>query len=549
MGRWDNDGRVAPVDGRQSADQSVPGSGEIAQNGHPPAGANLADHNPYAPDFDTTQVKGIEDPTEPLRVRESDDASASDDLSKRPTPVRVGVTAIDQAVSSISNFAVGVAIARVAGVAGLGAFSLVYAIWLVVAAMHRSLITDPMAIEGDLRKPDAAKHMRAGLASELTLGLLTSAGFVIAGLLMLIVGQGTFAVPFLAVAPWLPFLLAQDYWRWVGFMSAQPSKALSNDIVFDIVQGIGFVTLIVVGARSSFAAITIWGIGAAAGALYGLYQFSVRPTMRGGFQHLRMRWGISKWLAGSNAAGWGVSQATVVIAGVFLGPVGLGGLKAAVSLVSGPALVLIQAGGSIGLPEASRALAANGWKGLRRVERTVTVAGMLTVGAIGLVIFFFGSKLLVLFYGPGFGKYAPEALLISIGWFIMAMGLGAILCLKATRHTNMLFHVSIVALIASVVASIFLISAFGLVGAAMAMVVTCMVTSAGQLLAHHLYSRKAAESLTRSELPRDFVVPGVPVELGEFGTDITLEEPADDGTDRGLNTRDAKRFLPNSRPM
>jgi len=81
------------------------------------------------------------------------------------------------------------------------------------------------------------------------------------------------------------------------------------------------------------------------------------------------------------------------------------------------------------------------------------------------------------------------------------------------------------------------------------MVVTCMVTSAGQLLAHHIYSRKSAESLTSSESPRDFVAPGVPVELGEFGTDITPEEPLGNATSRIPMSPDATRILPNSRPM
>jgi len=62
-----------------------------------------------------------------------------------------------------------VVVARVAGIAGLGAFSLVYAGWLGTAAMHRALITDPMAIEGDLRKPDAKMHVGAGLAAEMVL--------------------------------------------------------------------------------------------------------------------------------------------------------------------------------------------------------------------------------------------------------------------------------------------------------------------------------------------------------------------------------------------
>ncbi len=65
------------------------------------------------------------------------------------------------------------------------------------------------------------------------------------------------------------------------------------------------------------------------------------------------------------------------IVGAILGPAGLGGLKAAQTLVVGPSGVLIMAGGSIGLPEATKAYKEKGWSGLTRVARLVTAGGVL----------------------------------------------------------------------------------------------------------------------------------------------------------------------------
>ena len=50
------------------------------------------------------------------------------------------------------------------------------------------------------------------------------AAFLAVGVLLLAVGQDTFGYDFLAIAPWLPFLIIQDYWRWVGFMAARPGR-------------------------------------------------------------------------------------------------------------------------------------------------------------------------------------------------------------------------------------------------------------------------------------------------------------------------------------
>jgi O-antigen/teichoic acid export membrane protein len=413
--------------------------------------------------------------------------------------LRVAVTTIDQGVASVSNFAVGVAVARVAGVAGLGAYSLAYTAWLVLAAVHRSLITDPMAIENDLSKPNAHTHVRSGLAAEFTLGLACMLAFLTMGGVLLSLGQHAYGLGFIAIAPWLPFLLAQDYWRWIGFMQATPTKSLANDLVFLIVQMAMFGFLVIFGIRSTVLAIGAWGIGALVSTIYGLRQFHSRPSLYEGTTRLRMRWRMSKWLLGTSTSSWGASQAAVILTGVILGPVGLGGLKAATSLVSGPALVLVQAGGSVGLPEASRSLSRRGWPGLRRVERFVTLAGFLSVSLVALVILLFGHQLLTGLYGSQFGKYSNIANILSVSFLVMALGLGAILSLKATRQTRKLFTMGLVSLVGSIVAVGVLAPIYGLNGAAWALVVSSSLTTISVVSIHLRHSRRAAEMIALPE--------------------------------------------------
>jgi O-antigen/teichoic acid export membrane protein len=412
--------------------------------------------------------------------------------------MRVGLTTVDQGICSVSNVAVAIVVARIAGVGGLGAFSVVYAGWLAIVAMHRALITDPMAIEGDLRKTDAIEHVRAGLAAELLLGVGGGAIFALIGVALVAGGSANLGYPFLAVAPWLPFLLAQDYWRWVGFMKADPAKSLANDVVFDILQGITFGLLFVFGIRSSVLAITAWCASAGAGAVFGLWQFGVHPTWRGGRSRLRLRWRLGKWLAGVSASSWGATQATMLLAGGFLGTVGLGGLKSATTLVSGPALVLIQAGGSVGLPEASRGLSERGWPGLRRVCRVLTAACAAAMVLIFVVVFFFGKELLGDVYGPAFSRFAPVASIYALSCCVGSLGLGAIISMKATRQPRLLFRVSLVSLVSSAIAVCALTPSFGIDGAAWGMVIANAVTTAFQLANHWRHSRPEAEALFAS---------------------------------------------------
>ena len=242
---------------------------------------------------------------------------------------RTLVTVIDQGFASVSNFIVGVAVARIAGPAGLGGFSLAYACWLVLAAQHRSLITDPMAIENDAVRPDALDKLRAGIAAELLVGTATAVALLPVGVVLLAAGQHTFGLSLVAVAPWFPVLALQDYWRWIGFMHRRPGKALANDTVYNCVQATGFALVAVSGVHSVAAVIGSWGIGAAAGAVFGLRQFSVRPSVRGGMALLRERWHMSKWLAGNSLTGWGSTQAGWFLSTFILGATGLGGLPPA----------------------------------------------------------------------------------------------------------------------------------------------------------------------------------------------------------------------------
>ena len=420
-------------------------------------------------------------------------------------------------MSSASNFAVGVAIAHVAGIAGLGVYSLAYAVWLVLQAAHRSLVTDPMAIENDVSQSDAATHVQMGLAAELALGMMAAVLFAVVGLVLRVSGQHTFGLAFIALAPCLPFLLAQDYWRWVGFMKAAPGQALANDIVYDIVQAAAFVILVVSKIHSPVVAIAAWGMGAFAGAVYGLWQHAVRPALRGGVARLRLRWGLSKWLVAASTTTWGSTQAYAVLTAAFLGPVGLGGLKAAQSLVNGPNIVLLQAGGSIGLPEASKGLASRGWLGLRRVGRWITVAGVLSVGSIGLIVVLFGRRLLTLFYGPEFGRYANVASLLALTYVIGVSSLGAILCLKTTRQTHLLFWTNGIALVVSVLAVVILVPLFGIIGAAEAAIAGATVSTVGQLFVHFRYSRGEAERLHRALSPVD----PEPAAVNRYATAVT----------------------------
>ena len=361
-----------------------------------------------------------------------------------------------------------------------------------MTTLHRSLITDPMAIMGDMRREDKADFVQQGFAADVTLGLMASCIFAAVGIALLEVGQHSFGVGLLAVAPWVLVLDLQDYWRQLGFLQGAPNKSLKNDLVFNAVQATAFGVILLVGAHSIFAVISAWGLGAAVAALYGLRQFSVHPSMRGGWAFLTSRWPISRWLASERAASWGASQAYLIVAGVILGPAALGGLKAAQGLVVGPTTVVVNAGGSFGLPEATRQLADRGWIGMMRVSRLVTGAGVSVAMACCAAVLVAAPTLLRLLYGPEFVTYAPCARLFAISIVISAFGVGPIITLTATRRVRPLFAVQLGRLAFAIGAVSVFSTAYGVTGAAAADVMTSVVTTIAILFVQS-WARRSVE--------------------------------------------------------
>lgn len=411
-----------------------------------------------------------------------------------PTSRRAALTLFDQGVSSVSNFAVTVGVARLTGAAGLGYFSFAYATWQLLSSLHRAVVTDPMTLTGDVRGSMVAVRIRQGVAAEFVLGAAGALVTASIGASLVMSGQGGYGTAMLAIAPWLPLLLLQDYWRWIGFMSRRPGQSLLNDTIFNCVQGAAFGAIFLLHVHSVVLIVAAWGIGGLAGAVWGLVQYRTSPAFAGGWSLLSERWSLSKWLAGETLLNSVANQGSIFIVGAVLGPVGLGGLRAARTLVAGPSMVLMQAGGSVGLPEATHAYERRGWRGLINVSRVVTGLGLLTTGSCVAVVVLWGHSLLRLVYGASFARYQAAAIFYGVALMLVALELGTLLVLKTTRNTRWMFHIQVINLVTSLTSAVALAIAYGVDGAAAANTLRCAASAAGCA-----WFRRKARPVSRSE--------------------------------------------------
>lgn len=386
-----------------------------------------------------------------------------------PSHRRVAVTFVDQAVSSVSNFATGVVIARLAGAVEFGQYALVLTIWLIIVGIHRALVTEPVIITSGTIE-DRREMIAHGLGAELLLGAAISALAAAGGLALLAAGANAGAL-MLALAPWLTALLIQDYWRAMSFQERRPDRALANDVVFATVQAAAIALFLLLGFRSAPWIVTAWGIGGLAGALVGLAWHPMIGRPGEGWQLLRRFWSMSRWFLTDFGTGFASDQSYVALAALLMSQADYGGFRAAYSLL-GPSFVIAIAAGNIGLPEASRCVGTSDLGPLRDVARRLNVGTFAALAVYGALVALAGRQLLTLVYGHEFARFAPVAALVAGGYSLLGAVFGFGVALKATGKIRRLWRARVVVAVLSLSSMVVLIRWFGLMGAGWAGIVT-----------------------------------------------------------------------------
>lgn len=137
----------------------------------------------------------------------------------------------DQAVSSMTNFVVGVFVARELGVAAFGIFSLAWVTYGVLLNVSRGLATDPLVVRfSGVSTADWKTATSRAAGTAIAVGAAFAALSALAGLAL----GGTLGAAFVALAVVAPGMLLQDSWRFAFFANGQGHKAFVNDVVWAV---------------------------------------------------------------------------------------------------------------------------------------------------------------------------------------------------------------------------------------------------------------------------------------------------------------------------
>lgn len=362
----------------------------------------------------------------------------------------------DQAVSSLTNFAVVIYVARAVGAAQFGAFSLAYVTYHFALNGSRGLATDPLMTRFSGAEPRTWRRAVADCTgTALVVGVATGLCVLGAAAFM----GGTLRAAFLALGLTLPGLLLQDSWRYAFFAVGRGGQAFLNDVIWAAVLLPALILLRHTGHGVVFWFVFAWGASASVAALAGPLQAKVIPRLTG----------IKRWLSRHRDLGFrylaeGISQSASVQlrstgVGLLLGLAAVGYVQASSTLM-GPFQVIFFGISLVTVPEAARVL--------RRSPRhlplfCLAVGGVLSAAALlwGIVLMValprgLGAWLLGPIWRPSYPLVLPQTLAIVGGSISVGAGAG-LHALGAARRS----------LKAQLVASAMYLT-FGLAGAAIA---------------------------------------------------------------------------------
>lgn len=344
--------------------------------------------------------------------------------AKRAMVGRLSWGLADQAASSMTNFAVGIYVARSLGLTAFGVFSLAWLTYGVVLNVSRGLATDPLVVRFS-GVPAASWRAAAARSSGAALGIGAALGVVC---LLVGLGLGGRVGPaFVCLGVVLPALLLQDAWRFAFFAAGSGRKAFANDLVW----GVALVPAMVVAAHvgSVAAFVLAWGASAAVAAGYGCLQSGIRPRTTGARGWLREQRDLGYRYLVENVSLSGASQLRAYGLGAIVGVGAVGAVRGA-ELLLGPFLAVLMGLSLVTVAEAARVL--------RRAPHQLSRFCLLLGGGQAVAALLWGTALLLMpdrigeFVLGGVWNSASELILpAALGVAGAGLGTGAASGLRA----------------------------------------------------------------------------------------------------------------------
>jgi len=357
-----------------------------------------------------------------------------------------------------------------------GTFSLAFLAWFFALSVIRSAFMQPYTLAASPLEQLEWRELtsRAG-GVVLAAGLAATLVFAIAGL---VVGMSSELGRCLAaVAVLAPGLALQEFWRAASFASRQARTAAANDCYWAVGQTVAFIVVLLTTRITAAESLIAWGAGAWFAAALGLVQLSVKPSIDRASLGLARQWlRVGVWFTGANVSFNAGLLGVAAIVAVEAGNHDLGLFRMVQGNLFGPVQLVLIAVQSVFLPHMVRAIRSEHSRGLGAALRFSTGIAV-TVVVYGVVLKLVAPVLLTHVFGSAFAAAATLVLPMLVAFTIDAASEGAAVLLRAQARGKSLLTIQIAAASTRLLAVMFLIPAYGVLGAAWGLAIGSAVST------------------------------------------------------------------------
>ncbi len=338
-------------------------------------------------------------------------------------PAALSWVAADQAIVSGSNFLTGVIIARTLGIAEFGVFSLLWLGVLFVQSIQFALLLSPMTTIGPKQAAaDAPRYYSAMALQQLFLcGLSSVLVFVF------FLFEQTFALNWITPKTLIAWAICifvtqiHEFLRRYNFSLHNSRTVFLSDVVRNSAQ---LITLLAMLLRYPDVGVTgILLMIAASAVIAILPMIEDLPPLRFGAKHSiavsRRQVRFTKWLLASTLLQWLTGNLFTLVSGAVLGPIAVGGLKAAQTLIAVSHIFFLALENVVPV-RASRIYHTQGRAALNAFLSRIGVYGALSAAVVGLLFALPAHLWLGGLFGVEYGAYGYLVAGYALTYLLMA---------------------------------------------------------------------------------------------------------------------------------
>jgi O-antigen/teichoic acid export membrane protein len=385
-----------------------------------------------------------------------------------------GFAVVDQALISGSNFVMGILLARWLIPTEYGAYSLAFAVFLLLSIVYQAVLLEPMMVFGGAAEVDSLR----GYLRVLT-RLHWFIVFAMFGALALSAGVAHAWKPGSSLPAALagavaagPCVLLFWLYRRALYLDISVAKAAFGALFYCIVLVGGSFVLERLGLMSAFTAFVVMAAAALVTSVVLYIQLhralpvgGVEPGAR---ETWRKHWRYGRWAIASSVAGWVPAYVYYPLLGSFGGMTETADLRALMNFAQ-PLAQFYAALSPVFLPYAARQRARDPRAGLAVAARNATVLFMLAAVGYWAVLLLARTQAFHLLYGEKYANVVDLLPIIAIGSVLWSGTIGASIALRAMESPDTIFLAYGAASIVAVTVGIPLTRMAGVTGAVWAM--------------------------------------------------------------------------------